>query len=212
MDKTTSDEKLLKIIEGTAAVKPVQKVGLKTKDKTKKPLLFGLKFNFKNLALNLHNLNRGLFILAGLLTLSFFYTMISGAKKVGIDLIFPLAQESLAISKLITQAGSGFLNREEYLKEVNKRNIFLPFSQRAAGSPEGQSPDFLELVNNLKLAGVIWSSNPEVIIENIKENRTYLLKKGETIGQPGLKVKDITRSCAILEIDLAGEVKEYELK
>jgi len=208
MDKSTSDEKLLKLIEGTANVKPLQKLGIKPKGKGFLPL--PLKFNFKVL-LNLSNINKGLFVACGILTLVFLFTLISGANVIKPDLIFPSPKAGAAIAKLSIKDDNKFLALQDYLNEINKRNIFLAPELRASGGKE-LTPDLSQLVQDLKLVGVIWSSNPEVMIESAKENRTYLLKKGDTFGQPQFKIKDVTRSSAILQMEVEGQAKEYELR
>lgn len=205
MNKETSDEKLLKLIEGAGTVKPGQKIGLKQKGKR----IFPLKLNFR-LSLSLQNINKGLFVICGLLTLLFLYTIVSGANVIRADLIFPSSKGSLGISKLVTQE-SQFLRLQEYANEISKRNIFLASDIRANAKKE-LTPDISQLIQDLKLVGIIWSSNPEVMIESTKENRTYLLKKGETFSQPQIKIKDITRSSAVLEMEVEGKIEEYELR
>ena len=206
MNKETSDEKLLKLIEGTAGVKPVQKFGVKPKGKGFSP--FPLKLNFKVL-LNLSNINKGLFVTCGILTLVFFFTLISGANVIKPDLIFPSPKAGAGLAKLSIKNDFKFLALQDYLNEINKRNIFLASEARASAGKES-TPDLSQLAQDLKLVGVIWSKNPEVMIESSKENRTYLLKKGDTFRQ--FKIKDITRSSAILEMEVEGQAKEYELR
>lgn len=203
MDKSTSDEKLLKLIEGSGGQKPAQKVGLKPKGKGIFP--FPLKFKFRFL-LNLQNIDKGLFVVCVGLTLLFLFTIISGASLVNQDIIFPSAK---AGAKLSLKDDSRFLSLQDYQNEIKNRDIFLAFGVKAASDKE-LAPDLSQLVQDLKLVGVIWSSNPEVMIESSKENRTYLLKKGETFSQ--FKIKDITRSSAILEMESEGKQQEYELR
>ena len=63
----------------------------------------------------------------------------------------------------------------------------------------------------LKLVGIIWSANPEVMIENSKDSRTYTLKKGESLSDQ-FKIKEISRSSAILVVTTPAGSKEYELR
>jgi type II secretory pathway component PulC len=209
MDKETSDEKLLKLIESTSPIKRVQKVGVKPKTKGLKPLLS--RFNFRFLEFNLYNLNKALYSIAALLTLVFVYTIISGVRMVNADLIFPASEGGSFISNLMTQEGNRFLTQQEYIGEVSSRKMFLPLEQKASAR-EDSGPDISELIKDLKLVGIIWSSNPEVMIENIKEKRTYLLKKDETFGSLPYKIKNILRNMVVLEITTAEGAKDYELK
>jgi len=154
-------------------------------------------------------MNIGLFVICGASTLSFLITIITGPASIKADLIFPSPRVGASVSKLTSKGDNGFLNIQEYLNEISKRNIFLSIEMKNALGQE-LTPDFTQLVQDLKLVGVIWSSNPEVMIESTKEKRTYLLKKGDTFSK--FKIKDITRSSAILEMDIEGKPKEYELR
>lgn len=211
MDKGTSDEKLLKLIEGAATLKPGQKAGIKQKDKGKKSFFARVNLKFFRARFNLYNLNRGLYIVSALLTLFFFYTLISGVRLINAGLIFTPQEASPTISKLITKTENRFLSRQEYLSEVGKRNMFLPLEQKTTAQEES-AKNIAELVKDLKLVGIIWSSNPEAMIENTKEKRTYLLKKEDTFGELPYKVKDISRNSVVLEISTGEGAKEYELK
>lgn len=205
IDKTTSDEKLLKLIEGTAK-KPVQKVGIKQKAQRKIPL------SFKSFPKpELHILNKGLLAICGLLTIIVFYNLVAGVKIMDAELFLPAQKVDASASKFSIQERGGFLSREEYLAEIQKRNAFLPSGLRES-IKEGMSPTLSELVKDLVLVGIIWSKNPEVMIESTKEARTMLLKKGDTFNAEQIKVKEITRNSVILEINVSGEITEYELR
>lgn len=211
MDKQTSDEKLFKLIEGTTPIKCSLKAGVEQKDKAKKTILARLNFRFLKSRLNLYNLNKGLYIVAALLTLFFFYILIGGLRLINADLIFSSGETIPAISKFIALEESRFLSRQEYLSQISKRNMFLPLEQKASAQEEG-SQNIAELVKDLKLVGIIWSSNPEVMIENIKEKRTYLLKKEDTFGSPPYKIKNILHNAVVLEIPISEGTRDYELK
>jgi hypothetical protein len=214
VDKSSSDEKLLKLIEGTSELKRMPKVGVKLRPKVKGLALpFKLDFSFKP---SLENINRILFVISGLLTLFFVYNLLSGSKALNASAIFPSAGESSAIAKLIAQGEGGFLPIKDYLGEINKRNIFLAPGENPVAQQQADQPPAIaavsESIKNLKLVGVIWSSNPEVMIEDMKENRTYLLKKSDVFGQLQIKVKNINLNSAILEVSVGDVTKEYELR
>jgi hypothetical protein len=125
------------------------------------------------------------------------------------DLIFPSPKSAAGLGKLSIKDDFKFLGLQDYLVEINKRNIFLSAELRV-NAGKGLTPDFTQLVQDLKVVGIIWSSNPEAMIESTKENRTYILKKGDKISE--FKIKDITRTSAILEMEVEGQIKEYELR
>jgi len=69
----------------------------------------------------------------------------------------------------------------------------------------------LKELKDFKLVGIIWSRNPEVMIENAKDSRTYTLKKGESLNEQ-FKIKEISRNSTILEVNLGSGTREYELR
>lgn len=209
MDKTTSDEKLLKLIEGSSGLRPNQKIGVKQKGRGFLPL--PLKFKFPTLKhyLNFRSINKGLYLICGLLTLVFLFTIINDGSAVRADLIFPSTKPGGKLAKLVNRNDNIFLGLDEYQQEIKNRNIFLAVGLKGS-SQEELGHDLSQMAQDLKLVGVIWSNNPEVMIESTKENRTYLLKKGDTVSQ--FKIKDITRSSAILETEVEGKAEEYELR
>jgi hypothetical protein len=213
MDKSTSDEKLLKLIEGTANIKPSQKLGLKSRSKGLFPFAFSfpvnpLKIKFVPLA-NLPNINKGLFVVCALLTLWFLVAIVTGAQGVKADLIFPTSKGA-GIAKGINQEGNNFLGLQDYLGEINKRNIFLGANIRASAEKQ-IAPDVIMLVQDLRLVGIIWSKNPEAMVESVKDAKTYLVKKGDTVSQQ-LRIKEVTRNSVILEKEIDGQMQQVELR
>ena len=206
MDKSSSDEKLLKIIEGTDKVKSFPQVGIKAKSKKVKPRLINL--NFKDFTLQ--NVNKGLFVIGGLLTVYFLYSFMSGrveAKRI----ILPPPVKNLDFVKFVV-GDDGKLVDINAFQDISKRNMFFPVGKKPVDPLVAkQKEDIAEVVKPLKLVGVIWSDNPEVMVEDSKENRTYLLKKSDTFGQK-FKVKEILRNSVILEISGVEGANEWELR
>lgn len=222
VNKESSDEKLLKLIEGTVASKQKQSPdGLKPAFRIPPPRpRAGFSFKALNLKslfkINLYTLNRIFFVLAFIFTSIFIGNFISGSKKVNLDLLFAslTAKETAAAKPLITDT-KGFLSLGEYLSAIERRNIFLPWGQKPAAEAQDKALQTVkseELVKDLKLVGIIWSENPEAIIESALDGRTSLVKKADTVGQARAKVKEITKNAVILEIEIEGQKKEYELR
>lgn len=99
---------------------------------------------------------------------------------------------------------------QDLLEETKRRNLFTFLPPPA----EAASPSVVEELNSrvqeLKLVGIIWSDNPQAIIEDTKDAKTYLLSTGELLGPMGLTVKKILKEKIIL-----GEEdgpKEWELR
>jgi len=220
MDKQSSDERLLKIIEGS---KEPRRAGSNL-PASKKP--FGqaaghpleLKFDlatiksfFKDLHFNLAKINTGLIGLGIVLTLIFIFTLFSGATVSKSNAAYFTPADSAAVAKFISVGQAQGLVRKNIGGESLRRNFFLPASLKVGNLTAKESADILEGLKDFKLVGIIWSQNPEVMVENAKDSRTYTLKKGESFNEQ-FKVKDISRNSAILEVNLGSGTQEYELR
>ena len=220
LSKESSDEKLLKLIEGTVTAKQQRQAGIArhpalalkiNKFSFKKPDFKRLlKFRF-----DLPAVNKMAFSAAAVLTMVFFFNLISGTKKVNADLFFASLRVKEVIPPESQSDKKGFLSAAEYLSGIERRNIFLAPGQKPAEEIKAKEMRIVkveEMFKDIKLVGIIWSDNPEAIIESSVDGRTSLVKKGDTAGSAKARVKEITRSSAILEIDTDGQKQEYELR
>jgi hypothetical protein len=216
MDKKTSDERLLKLIEGTNEPKLNSEIAAGVK----KPLadfmsaklkIPELKSKFKVLKINLFFLNKGLIGLAVLLTLIFLYTIFSGpvVPKSNTSLVTPA--DTSAVIKLISVKEEPGLPHKNISSQDIKRDFFISSGGKSSVSGQEEGSGSPEELKDLKLVGIIWSQNPEVMIENSKDSRTYTLKKGEVLNE-SFKVKDILRNSAILEVNTSSGSREYEIR
>ncbi len=212
MDKESSDEKLLKLIESSShtpllsKVPFARKIGLKQRRGR-----FEFKFSKAHILsrINLCNINKSLYVICVLLTLMLLYNLAISfsISKSG----FLLGRyDKITFTKPKSAANKLLLSLQQYLDGVAKRNIFL-----RSDIVEKYSVDNVvlnDMVKDLKLVGIIWSSSPDAIIEDAVDKRTYMLKKGEMFGRAKHKIKDITRNFVVLEIEVAGKLQEYELR
>lgn len=85
-----------------------------------------------------------------------------------------------------------------YLEMVQRRDIFSPVKLISAENPQEEAKKILSaLIKDLKLVGISWGKDPEVIIEDTKANKTYFLKTGDTISK--FKINVILKDKVILE-------------
>jgi hypothetical protein len=85
-----------------------------------------------------------------------------------------------------------------YLEMVQRRDIFSPVKLISAENPQVEAQKVLSaLLKELKLVGISWGKDPEVIIEDTKDNKTYFLKTGDTISK--FKISVILKDKVILE-------------
>jgi len=215
VDKQTSDERLLKLIEGgsgtgTGKRPPIVPGIKKMKLGQGKFSLPDFKTKFKSFKISLFIVNKGLIGLAILLTVIFLYTLFSGSViSKSKDALFNL-EDASAIVKLIS-GGKDQLTRKNVTGQGLQRNFFLPFGTKAIVPAEEEGLNITEEIKTLKLVGIIWSQNPEVMIENSKDQRTYTLKKGDSLNDQ-FKIKDISTNSAVLEVSTGAGIKEYTLR
>lgn len=81
------------------------------------------------------------------------------------------------------------VNLTQLIDDATNHNIFtfVPTKIEAAipaVPPAGPDDNGLQ---DLKLVGIIWSAHPQAIIEQAKEERTYLLSVGEAVGPLTIK-------------------------
>jgi hypothetical protein len=96
-----------------------------------------------------------------------------------------------------------------YLDKVRERDIFTMGSKGAAGKSKVSivpSSKSLEIAANLKLVGISWSSDPDAMVEDIKELKTLFVKRGDMVGEA--KVQAIFKDKVVFSV--GGE--EFELK
>ncbi|MFH0839248.1 MAG: hypothetical protein V1893_03585 [Candidatus Omnitrophota bacterium] len=109
----------------------------------------------------------------------------------------------------------GIVNKSPtfYLEKVRERDIFKMFAKKSsvatvekAATAAGPSSRIIEATQNLKLVGIAWSNDPDVIIEDTKTSKTYFVKRGQLIGE--IKIEAIFKDKVVLSY--SGE--EVELK
>jgi hypothetical protein len=94
-----------------------------------------------------------------------------------------------------------------YLDKIRERDIFNMGARKAADTAKGPSQKLLAATENLKLVGIAWSLDPDVMIEDTVNQRTMFLKKGQMINNE-VKVEAVFKDKVILSYQ--GE--EVELK
>ncbi len=196
-DKLTPEEKLLKIIETSP---PAKRINLSLR---KYQFFNSVRNNFIRILkekkfLELKNITIFLGIVGFFLTVfsvwDFFHIQEELNKRLKeIKRIKPFKPKELPESESLSN-----IEFREVISEVRKRNIFS-LSLLEHKSIKEADVEFELQVSDLKLVGVIWSENPQVMIEDTKSKKTYLLNTGDLIGN--VKVKKIQRESVILEAE-----------
>ncbi len=90
---------------------------------------------------------------------------------------------------------------EFYHARVGDRDIFRIGGKliRSNGEEPAEGGTVItDAVRDLRLVGIAWSDNPDVMIEDASKGVTYFLHPGETM-ENGIRVKEVTREKVILE-------------
>ena len=217
VDKSSSDEKLLKLIEGGAGRTELkQNIGIGHK-KSLSGIMPTVKFrlnlkDIKSFKLNLPIVNKGLVAASVIGTLVFFYSLLSGPHVSASSAAYYTSADVSGISKILLSKDEAGLSRKKAVSQDIRRNMFLPPGKKYNVAVDTSGPDLVEISKDLKLVGIIWSATPEVMIEYAKDSRTYTLKKGDTFNGDQFKVKDISRNSALLEVSENGNKSEYVLR
>jgi type II secretory pathway component PulC len=211
-DNITPEEKLLKIIEGPAMPKFKIPLGMK-----KMP-----KVNLKNIGnwlnrlqhidknalskyLSLRLVNKAIAGLCGFLTVFWIFDFMRINSNLS-QRFEQIAQAPAVASAQAKETPLTLVSYEEITSEAKRRNIFTLLPAPPKTEADGSPADIAEKISNLKLVGVIWSNNPQVMIEDVKGNRTYLLSIGEQMGE--ITIKKIFMDKVVLQI----EGQEEELR
>lgn len=202
----TPEERLLKIIENpNVKIRPLP-IGAKIKSLGRAPLkgLFaGFHIDKNDLKkFNLKLANKVIVIICVLITFVWLYNFINIGiklekrfKQITIDMVQP-GQEEAKLPKIDVSI-------DEAVTEIKRRNIFtfLPSKE------EAQAAVNIGLtLGNLKLVGILWSDNPQAMIENLKEQKTYFVSKGDRIGD--IEIRNILRDKVIV----GKGTEEWELR
>lgn len=151
-------------------------------------------------------LKAGVIILGCYFCLNLF-TSINEAKK---DIHIAISEER-AVELNSARSTSILKAVSYYLEKARERDIFkmglrAPVPGTGIGA-RGPSEKVLEATQNLRLVGIAWSDDPDVMIEDTKLQRTLFLKKGQRIDNL-IELKAVFKDKVVLSFQ--GE--EIELK
>ncbi|MCK5393448.1 MAG: hypothetical protein KAI91_03860 [Candidatus Omnitrophica bacterium] len=146
----------------------------------------------------------GLIVLAG----TFIY-IISGAMN-DLKKVKNRGLKSGEIESLLVFQGRTLNDRylSYYMNKINKRDIFK-MENVEEEIVQKEEPDLtakinmkspnemiIEATKNLKLVGISWSNNPDALIEDTEALRSFIVRKGDMIGE--VKVDDILKDKVLL--------------
>jgi len=98
-----------------------------------------------------------------------------------------------------------------YLESVRSRNVFAMVEEKAPkakgdAGKQALAEEIAGIKKRYNLVGISWSEDPDLILEDTKAEKTFFLKRGQTVGD--LKVQAIFRDKVIL--NFKGTELEFE--
>lgn len=167
--------------------------------------------NLTNSSLGIRQINLVLKLAVLVLSLCFAYSLVrmnSELKRASNLILEDAAAPSLAVAE---DAGE-LKNISYFLDRIIKRNIFSigEIQKPVAPTPAvviNSGPDDSARVKDFSLVGIAWSANPEAMIEDKKNKRTFFVRRGDPVDN-SIRVVTIFKDSVILNY----RGKEYELK
>ncbi|MCX5665629.1 MAG: hypothetical protein NT036_01070 [Candidatus Omnitrophica bacterium] len=205
-DDMTPEERLLKIIENPNTEKRKESLAAKVRSfdpGSVKEWFSGIRMDKDILKkINLKAINKIIAVICALVTLIWIFDFGSG----GISLAKRFKRISSGESLVLPDEGKRpkiDVAIDEAMTQARKRNVFtfVPTKEEAA-SAVSVGPT----LSNFKLVGILWSDNPQAMIENSQEQRTYFVSKGDKIGD--LDVRSVLRD----KVMLGKDDQEWELR
>ncbi len=159
---------------------------------------------------DLKTLNAALKVVLGGLALYLVFVLVDSAMLLNRDLSVKLGDDQPAGQR---QESSVTLLKAAsyYLEKARSRDIFNMGSRTVNFERAGQlklpSQKIVEATQHLRLVGIAWSDDPDVMIEDTKSNRTYFLKKGQ-IMENEIRLQAVFKD----KVTLAYGGEEIELR
>lgn len=111
----------------------------------------------------------------------------------------------IKFEKSTSQTVEAYQPVDYYLGQVRSRDIFNLVGEvktqvmpEPLPAPEPPKPKLKEMANGLSVVGIAWGEAPKAMIQDSAAQEIYFLKKDDTIGKTGIKVKDIFRSKIVI--------------
>ena len=205
-ENITPEEKLLKLIENPAMAKPLRNSRklrfnfqtIKNRFKAIRNIKIGISSQKIERLFNLRSINKLLIVTSSLFSAYLIFDFIKA--KPNLDMLN--AGQRIKQAKNATALVSNNFTLNDYLSQIKKRDIFhfIPLKKQ---EPDNAKETLASLMNNLRLVGIIWSSKPQVMIEDKQENKTWILNQGDEILKVNgkIKIKEILKDRTILSFE-----------
>lgn len=169
----------------------------------------GAKSSRRKAVINISDINKGLIVLAGCLSVYVVFDAAASARNLqrppnfapAKDMMVPFQKEQV----------EPLQESSYYFQKISSRDIFKEGPKEPAPAAEKKiemaPAETAEAIQNLALVGISWSKNPDAIVEDKSQQRTFFVKRGQLIGD-NIKVEAIFKDHVIVSF----EDHEYELR
>jgi|WetSurMetagenome_2_1015567.scaffolds.fasta_scaffold784346_1 hypothetical protein len=156
----------------------------------------GIKgFKDEKKQIDIKAINWLLFILTFCLTLYYLNGIAGSLKKIkNIDLGNFISTKDIASASV--KEASSLKPFSYYLESFKKRDIFRMGQKSPTDNTGAISSKAAEASQNLRLVGISWSDQPDVMIEDTKAAKTYFVKKGQMVGD--FRVESVYKDKVVL--------------
>jgi hypothetical protein len=216
-ESLTPEKQLLKLIENpkqaSVRVESAKREGKKwfSFPAFKGRLDFWKGTSVKQFSQSAHGLERINVVLKVLIVLVAIYTGYSVFKMAkGIKSAANLILTPDAVTLDVPAPVTGLQSVSYYLEKIKGRNIFVPVQPETKVTEEKAAEEGVPQEDPFKdfsLVGIAWSNDPEAMIEDTKLNRTFFMKRGQSMSN-GVRVVTIFKDKVIL----GYKDKESELR
>ncbi|MDD5731192.1 MAG: hypothetical protein PHN57_08735 [Candidatus Omnitrophica bacterium] len=138
-------------------------------------------------------INSALFFVLIILTLYFILNVSNSVKKIS-KVEFKI--KNAAAEAQILKFTSRLKDVHYYSDKVKLRDIFKMGAKVKDTVADVISSKAAEATKDLRLVGISWSEDPDAMVEDTKQQRTFFIKKGQMIGD--VKVEDILKDRVVL--------------
>jgi TATA-box binding protein (TBP) (component of TFIID and TFIIIB) len=128
-----------------------------------------------------------------ILSVYFVYSLSQGIKKINPG---KWVAPELAKDAKVRKETPRLKDLAYYIGKTQSRDIFKMGVSSSSSVNEVISSKAAEVMQNLRLVGISWSDNPDIMIEDVKSARTSFVKKGQMVGD--LKVESVFKDKIIL--------------
>jgi hypothetical protein len=170
----------------------------------------GQQWNVRKISLDIVDINKALIVAVACLLVYVVFDAAASARNLYRSPNFTPAKDTkTAVGK--AEVIEPLKEASYYLQKISSRDIFKEGKKIEQAKPKTPALNVVgetaDEVKNLSLVGISWSSNPDAILEDKSNRRTFFVKQGQMVGN-SVKLEAIFKDHVVVTF----EDREYELR